>query len=57
MEFFVTWLMFSLAFWIVLELAVDTLKANTRKVGGLWFLRLGRLQFSFCLCKQAKPLR
>jgi hypothetical protein len=22
-----------------------------RKVGGLRFLRLGRLQFSFCLCR------
>lgn len=22
-----------------------------RKVGGIWFLRLGRLQFSFCLCR------
>lgn len=22
-----------------------------RKVGGIWFVRLGRLQFSFCLCR------
>ena len=22
-----------------------------RKVGGIWFLRLGRFQFSFCLCR------
>ena len=22
-----------------------------RKVGGIWFLRIGRLQFSFCLCR------
>jgi hypothetical protein len=27
-----------------------------RKVGGIWFVRLGRLQFSFCLCRDFKPL-
>lgn len=26
-----------------------------RKVGGIWFLRIGRLQFSFCLCKSFAP--
>lgn len=25
------------------------------KVGGIWFLRLGRLQFSFCLCRGFNP--
>ena len=24
------------------------------KVGGLRFLRIGRIQFSFCVCKKAK---
>lgn len=27
---------------------------RARKVGGIWFLRLGRLQFSFCLCREVK---
>lgn len=28
------------------------------KVGGLWFLRLGRVQLSFCFCRStAKPRR
>jgi hypothetical protein len=26
-----------------------------RKVGGIWFLRVGRLQFSFCLCRGYAP--
>ena len=33
-----------------------------RKVGGIWFLRLWRVQLSFCLCRksartQADPVR
>jgi hypothetical protein len=29
-----------------------------KKIGGLWFLRAGRLQVSFCITKpQAKPAR
>lgn len=28
---------------------------TTRKVGGIWFLRIGRLQFSFCLCRAKRP--
>lgn len=28
---------------------------TTRKVGGLRFVRVGRLQASFCICKPAKP--
>lgn len=24
---------------------------SRRKVGGIWFLRVGRLQFMFCVCK------
>lgn len=23
-----------------------------RKVGGIWFFRVGRLQFSFCKCRR-----
>lgn len=25
---------------------------NTRKVGGIWFVRLGRAQFMFCWCNR-----
>jgi len=28
-----------------------------KKVGGIRFLRLGRLQFSFCLCHSFEPAR
>lgn len=26
-----------------------------RKAGGIWFVRIGRLQFSFCLCRGFEP--
>jgi hypothetical protein len=28
-----------------------------RKVGGIWFLRIGRFQMSFCLCRGFTPAR
>lgn len=28
-----------------------------RKVGGIWFVRLGRFQLSFCLCRGFYPAR
>lgn len=30
---------------------MNVLNVRHRKVGGIWFLRIGRLQFSFCLCR------
>ena len=32
------------------------LNVSYRKVGGLHFLKLGRLTFMFCLSKQYRPL-
>lgn len=26
---------------------------HCRKIGGIWFLRIGRWQLSFCACRQA----
>lgn len=30
---------------------------STRKVGGIRFVKIGRLSFSFCLAKSAKPIK
>ena len=29
-------------------------KIGRRKIGGIWFLKIGRMQFSYCLCKKSK---
>lgn len=30
---------------------VPVLNYNRRKIGGIWFIRLGRFQMSFCVCR------
>jgi len=49
--------------WPPIHLKEDTFvervfNIRRRKVGGIWFLRVGRLQFSFCLCRSfARPYK
>ena len=42
---------------INLNRRLATSQVSYRKVGGLHFLKLGRLTFMFCLSKQHKSLR
>lgn len=51
------WFMASLIVFGLLEIARDIVMSNTRKVGGIWFTRLGRVQISFCLCAERKAIK
>lgn len=48
---------FPVAVMLLMELALwANWNISTKKVGGLRFIKLGRICFSFCVTKQYKPM-
>ena len=48
--------MFTICSWEEFTLESKMLNISWRRVGGLFFLKLGRMTFMFCLSREYRPL-